>query len=122
MTGFVLILAALQLAVPVRCYQTDAAWRAQTGAMGIPVVAGYYDPRQPHIGLSPAGCRAVRTPTLEGANLLAHELAHAWQHSSGGVFDEAEADRIAEWADNGLLRRLERGLGRRAPAVVRLAP
>lgn len=121
MNGFVLILAALQLGVPVRCYETPAAWRAQLAQVRLPAVAAYYDNSGPAVALSPAVCRQVRTPTLEGATVLAHELAHHWQHSSGRHLDEREADRLAAWAAPGLLRRLERLLQRRAPAAVRLA-
>ena len=123
MTGFVLILAALQLATPVRCYETPAAWRAQLTAVQMPTVVAYYDPTgSPHIALGPLVCRQVRTPTLDGANVLAHELAHAWQHQTGGVFDEREADRVADRTAAGLLRRLERLFNRRAPAAVVLSP
>lgn len=122
MTPFVVILAALQLAVPVRCYETPAAWRAQLAHVQMPPVVAYYDPTgpTPHIALGAWACRQVRTPTLEGATVLAHELAHAWQHSSGRMFDEREADSIGAWAGPGILRRLERFFHRRAPAVVEL--
>lgn len=117
---FALILVGLQLAVPVRCYETPAAWRAQLAAVRTPAAAAYYDPAAQHIALSPLVCRQVREPSLEGAEVLAHELAHRWQHTTGRAFDEAQADRIAAWAAPGLLRRLEQLLHRRAPAVVEL--
>jgi hypothetical protein len=34
MTGYVIILAALQLAVPVRCYQTDQASATNSATYG----------------------------------------------------------------------------------------
>jgi hypothetical protein len=109
MTGFVVILAAMHFAVPVHCYQTNAAW--QTSAR--PDAVAYYQAGS-HIALSPNVCRDVRRPTLWGANILAHELAHHWQFEQDRVFSEGEADRIAAKTDRTLLRRLARVLGRRA--------
>jgi hypothetical protein len=126
-TGFVVILAALQFAVPVRCYQSTDAWNAQAAAVNASRALAYYLPSQ-NIALSPFVCREVRRPTAFGANVLAHELAHLWQDEQGRAFDEEEADRIAARTDGALLRRLARLFGRRPAmtptpdAPVRLAP
>jgi hypothetical protein len=109
MTGFVVILAAMHFAVPVHCYQTLTAWQASAR----PDAVAYYQAGS-HIALSPSVCRDVRRPTLWGANILAHELAHHWQWEQGRAFSEREADRIAARTDRSLLRRLARVLGRRA--------
>jgi hypothetical protein len=119
MTGFVIILAALQLAVPVRCYQTEQAY-------AMPATDAYYSTDR-YIALAPDTCKQVRRPTLYGAFVLAHELAHLWQDQSGRSFNEREADRIGWWAAPGLLRRLVAVTGRAAATLlpdkpVRLAP
>jgi hypothetical protein len=120
MTGFVVILAALQLAVPIRCYQTDAAY-------AMPATHAYYA-TSGYIALSPDTCRQVRRPTLWGAYILGHELAHLWQDTNGRALNEREADRIGWWAAPGLLRRLVAVTGRAAAVMpspdtpVRLTP
>ena len=129
-TGFVVVLAALQLAVPVRCYQSGPAWSEQSSVVGVVDAAAYFLPGDGrHIGLSPSSCREVLRPSLIGANVLAHELAHVWQERTGRAFDERQADRVALRDQGWLLRRLSRLLGRRGvwsprpdDPVVRLAP
>lgn len=119
MTGFVVILAALQLAAPVHCYQSTQAWNQQADAIGgNRTWQAYYNPNVREIGLSPATCALVRKPTLLGANILAHELAHVWQDDQGRALNEGEADRIALATQGWVLRRLVRVLGR-APVVVK---
>jgi hypothetical protein len=124
MTGFVVILAALQFAVPVHCYPTEPAWQQAQQNVGVSYMAlAFYDYNPPQrIAVGPDACRHIRRPTQTGANILAHELAHHWQYRNNRPFDETEADRIANRTDDQLLRRLERALGRRAPAIVTLAP
>ena len=114
------ILAALALAIPVHCYPTEKAWEQQQKVDGVSHLAiAYYDYHFPQrIAVGPIGCREMRRPTHAGANLLAHELAHHWQFMNGRTFDEKEADRIANWADDGLLIRMERVLGRKAPPLI----
>jgi hypothetical protein len=123
-TGFVTILAALQLAVPVHCTTSEQTWRANLRAVGLPVLTlAYYEPNVELIALGPDACRQVRAPSLMGANILAHELAHHWQDEQGRPMREAEANRIANITDDPLLRRLEKHFGRKARNLeVRLAP
>lgn len=124
---FVLILAVLQLAVPVRCYEQPAAWEeAKAVALAPTISAAFYMPEAntgpSYIALGPKACRNVRQATTWGAFIVGHELAHRWQDEHGLPFDEAQADRIG-------MRNLERWQGRlrvlfRVPApapVVRLA-
>jgi hypothetical protein len=111
-TGFVVILAVLQLAVPVRCYSSEPAFVA-AGGVG---ADAFYMPGE-FVALSPNACREVRRPSLRGAWVLGHELAHVWQYRVGRSFDEGEADRLADRSAPGLLRRLERAFGRRAVVV-----
>jgi hypothetical protein len=111
-TGFVVILAALQLAVPVRCYSSEPAFVAAGGSGA----AAFYEPGA-FVALGPGVCGEVRRPTWYGAFVLGHELAHVWQDLNGREFDEREADRIGEWSALGLLRRLVQVSGRRAVSV-----
>jgi hypothetical protein len=111
-TGFVVVLAVLQLAVPVRCYSSEPAFVA-AGGLG---AAAFYEPGE-FIALSPDTCRQVRRPSWYGAFVLGHELAHLWQDLNGRSFDEGEADRIGEWSARGLLLRLVQVTGRRAVSV-----
>ena len=118
MSAFVPILAALQLAVPVHCYQSEDAWQGEKLRARVhPATVAFYSPGvkdQPRIALSPTECKHVLAPNLEGADTLAHELAHHWQWVNGRDMNENEAVRIARWARAGLLRRLEQVLGRKA--------
>jgi hypothetical protein len=108
------ILAALALAVPVHCYPTDTGWRqAVQDARTDPTAIAFYDPGV-RIAVGPFACREIRRPTLLGARILAHELAHHWQWWTGRTFDEPEADRIADRADNHWLAKIEKALGRKA--------
>lgn len=122
MSAFVTILAALHLAVPVQCYTDGGAYRAEMKRIGVdPQAVAFYDPgSQPQfarIALSPSECRNVLAPNIEGADTLAHELAHHWQWVNGFGFDELEAVRIARWARPGLLVRLEQVLHRKRKSV-----
>ena len=124
MSAFVPILAALHLAVPVHCYKTDNAFDNASRAAGVGApVAAFYTPGK-LIALSPTSCRDVLEPNLEGADTLAHELAHHWQYVNGLTMWEPEAIAIARWARRGLLRVLERTLGRKAgpDPIVRITP
>jgi hypothetical protein len=112
------ILAALALAVPVHCYQTDTGWQqAVQEANTDPAAVAFYDPGK-RIAVGPAACKEIRRPTLLGARILAHELVHHWQWWTGRTFDEQEADRISYQADNYWLKRLEKLLGRKARSFV----
>lgn len=103
--SFVVILAALHLAVPVRCYESQPAWEARGADFGISQpawtrrYAAYYLGEQPgepaHIALGPDACREVRHATGWGAFVLGHEFGHRWQDVRGLPYDEAQADRIA---------------------------
>jgi hypothetical protein len=111
------ILSVLALAVPVHCYSSETVWERELQERAVPYMAlAFYVPGS-RIVVGPDGCREILKPSLLGANLLAHELAHHWQHMNGRSFDEGEADRIANWADEGVLRRLVRVLGRKARVV-----
>ena len=132
MTGFVVILAALQLAVPVRCYGTPAAWEAHKAeALAPTIAAAFYVPEQSqtaavaggsYIALGPRACAAVRSASAWGAFVIGHELAHRRQDVTGRSFDESEADRLGE-RDQAWWQRRLRAFFRLPPdpPVVRLA-
>lgn len=129
----VFILAGLQLPVPVRCYQTPAAWQAAKEAALVTIpLAAYYVPRDhplavsadgPYIALSPRSCRDVRHANDAGAYVLGHELHHYRQDKTGQPFCEDEADR-AGWRNlHRWKARLRAHFRLPAPAAaVRLAP
>lgn len=131
MIEVVFILAAMQLPVPVRCYQTPAAWRtAKAEALLTEPADAYYVPRDhplatagAYIALAPRSCRDVRRANDAGAFILGHELAHHRQDKTGRPFDEAEADR-AGWRNlHRWKARLRAHFRLPAPAAaVRLAP
>lgn len=124
MSAFVTILAVLHLGVPVHCYRSQQAFDAYSRQLGLGVpISAFYNPDH-EIGLSPQSCRDVLEPNLEGADTLAHELAHRWQYLNGLTMVEDEAIAIARWARRGLLKVLERTLSRRGNPnpIVRLTP
>lgn len=112
---FALILTALNLGLPVRCYSEPIGPVAYYHPAG-------WDSEPAYIALSPAACAEVRRASYRGAFILAHELAHRWQDVFGRPFDEAEADRIGNAAAGRWQRRLARLFGVRIEPVVRLAP
>lgn len=129
MTGYVLILVALQLAVPVRCYQTETAWQERGADLGFTQpawtkrYAAYYlgdtEVEPAHIALGPQACWHVRHATEWGAFVMGHEFAHRWQDVTGRPSDEREADRIGVARQGWWQRRLAAFF--RVPPMVRLA-
>lgn len=118
MVGYVVILAALQLGVPVNCYQSQPIWNQQVRARDLAPSVAFYDPNDGRsINLSPLACKQVLAPTLEGANTLAHELAHLRQDVESRPFNEREADRVAHRSERFWLRRLSAVLHRRPQSV-----
>jgi hypothetical protein len=74
MTGFVIILAALQLAVPVRCYQTEQAY-------AMPATDAYYSTDR-YIALAPDTCKQV--PRTSGRTRAAARSTSAKPTGSDG--------------------------------------
>jgi len=125
MNTFILILAALNIGVPVRCYESPTAWKeAKVVVNTIPNAIAFYQPNasDPFIALGPRVCKEVRTPTLYGAFILAHELAHLQQDRNDTPFDEQEADDIGRLWSLKILHRLEKLYKRKAPPLVILEP
>lgn len=128
MTGFALILAALQLAIPVRCYDTATAWEQHKHDTHAPTPAlAFYMPdanegSDPYIALGPRACRQVKQATAAGAWLLGHEFAHHWQDLHGLPFDEQQADELGAATQAGWRARLVVVFGVHPDPIVRLAP
>jgi hypothetical protein len=116
---FVLILVGMNLAVPVRCYETPADWQAhriEMAAAGTPIKAGagaYLHPRRffpdsVYVALSPQACRSVRKAETYGGWILGHEFGHVDQDINGRPFSEPEADRFGDRNGPRWQRRLAR--------------
>src|SRR6187551_2962814 len=97
MNTFILILVGLQLGVPVRCYEAPQDWKAvKAEVLTDPRAVAFYNPNEtPYIALGPRVCKEVRTPTFNGAFVLAHELGHMMQDRNDTPFSEEEADQYA---------------------------
>ena len=122
---FVIILATLQLGVDVRCYQNNVEWEAQKALVNTnPHAVAYFNPYdvKPHIAIGPKYCKAIKRPTLLGAFVLGHELAHYYQWLNGTPFDEEEADDMGRRWSLGLLHKLEKLFKRKSPSLITLQP
>jgi hypothetical protein len=132
MTGFVIILAALNLGVPVRCYE-QPAWTETRVEHRVTynAVAFYHAGEGRYIALSPAACLEVREATVEGALIIGHEFAHHWQDVTGSLasydtnaaYLEREADRLSFLTRPWWQQKLRRHFGiKPPPPAIRLAP